>query len=338
MRTKLIALALAVTVAIGTGGIVAANDASSDVAETHSTTTQTATVDAGGYAFVVSDQSDWFAGDRRDDRETVARLLTTDDEVGDRLRTLFAADQRLRIDVYGSLQSEDDSAHVRVYPDRSSATGDPRPLIEATVDLGSERAELVGVSTDPVEADDVRSADGSETVDFDAGTTPSSPNGTFEIGTRDDGNGTVIDATEAVAFDVSPANVTRNGDLVSIDLPEDSDTATVGDDIEIVDETDELTDAELGRVRDLVANDTDARATLRDRFGDDATVVLTVDGVDPSGDVYMDATGPGDNPETTVVADRNGDHVSVETAHLLTAEQSFSADFDDENLQLEEAT
>lgn len=335
MRTKLIALALVATVAIGTGGIVAANSASPDAADTHSSTTQTATVDAGGYAFVVSDQGNWFAGDRADDHETVAHLLVTDDEVGDRLRTLLEADQRLRIDVYGSLQSEDDSAHVRVYPDRSSATGDPRPLLEATVDLGTETVELVGVSTEPVEADDVRSADESESVDFDASAVPASPDGTFEIRTGANGNGTTLVADSAIEFDVSPENVTRDGDFVRIDLSEDSDTATVGDAIEIVDESDELTDTGVQRVRDLVANDTDARATLRDRFGDDATVRLAVDGVGPSGDVYMDATAPGDGPETVVVANRANGRVSVESAHLLTTDQSFSADLDDENLQLD---
>lgn len=332
MRTKLIALALAVTVAIGTGGIVAAHGVSSDGADTHgTTTTSTPTTEAGGYEFAVADQGDWFSGDRADARETVAALVAADDAADDRLGALFDEGDRLRMDVYGALQSDDDSAHVRVYPDRSSATGDPRPLLELTVDLETETVEVVGVSTDPVEADDARSADESTAVDLNDSTVSVSPDGHFELDR--DRTDTTLDTDAAVDLDVPSENITRNGSIVRFDLPADAATVTVGDDIEIVDEADELTNAEIDRIRSHLANDSDARASLRDRFGDDTTVVLSVGGVDPSGDVHMDATAPGDNPETAVVVDRTDGDVSVESAHLLTADQFSATEYDVENVE-----
>src|SRR6056297_452786 len=118
MRTKLLALALAAMVAIGTGGIVAANTAGSDTDEQSTTTpdpASTATVTADGYAFAVVDHDDWFTGDRADDRETVASLIADDEDAGEKLRSLYDGGEKLRMDVYGSLQQDAASAHVRIY-------------------------------------------------------------------------------------------------------------------------------------------------------------------------------------------------------------------------------
>jgi hypothetical protein len=142
--------------------------------------------------------------------------------------------------------------------------------------------------------------------------------------TTDGSNATRLTADESVEITMSSENVS----LVDTDA---------GPDIEVVDENDELTDGERETVRSLV-DDGNVSEELRNRFGDAETVTLTVHGVGPDEAVHMDATAPGDNPETVVVADLRDETVSVEGAALVSADSVTEIDLDSENVTVKTAT
>ncbi|WP_336000952.1 hypothetical protein [Halorientalis halophila] len=342
MRRKLFALAVTAMLAVGTAGVVAANVASTGPDEaTDEHTNAPSTVQVDGYEIEIADRDDWFAGERADDRATVAELVLADADAGDRFRDLFDEQGRIEMDVYGDLQRADDRAHARIHPAERADHGDPRPVLEVTVDLGAETVEVVGVSTDPVQDDDRLTANESET--YDVRTNATDPAGeTLEVRLSDPaGNYTFVSAEDSVRIDVPAEAVGGDGGEFRIDLPANRTiprTAEVGDDLELVDERGELTAAEFETVRDRVAADDAASEALRDRFGEGAEISLTVAGVGPSGEVQLDATAEGDGPETVAVASLHEAGVTVESAALLTASDAFQTDRDVEYEVVDESS
>lgn len=88
----------------------------------------------------------------------------------------------------------------------------------------------------------------------------------------------------------------------------------------------ELTDAELETVRTLVTSDEEATERLRTRFPNAETI--TLHGVEPTGDVHVDVTAPGDDSETAVVVSPSSGDVSVDAATLLESSESSRIDTD----------
>ncbi|OAQ53038.1 hypothetical protein HTG_09410 [Natrinema mahii] len=322
-KTKLTALALAVLLAIGTGGIAAATGASSGTDELADEPHHQSTVDVDGYEFTVSTEDDGFGAERTADLEAIPAMILDDDEAGDWLRDHVETDD-LVLEVYGSLQRDDDSAHVRIHPDRTAEHGDARPLLEATVDTETGTVDVVGTDTGPVES--AHRLEATEATDIDVSER------TVELvddgATVDDLSTDVVSAVESVArFDVRSVATVADGETFTVDTDaDDTDRASTDADLAVRDPDGELTDTELETVRTLVTNDEAATERLRDRFPTAETITLTVHGVESSGDVHVDATAPGDNPETAVVVSPSSGNVSVDAATLLETSESSRID------------
>ncbi|ELZ15908.1 hypothetical protein C478_04199 [Natrinema thermotolerans DSM 11552] len=325
-KTKLTALALAVLLAIGTGGIAAATGASSGTDELADEPHHQSTVDVDGYEFTVSTEDDGFGADRTADLEAIPAMVLNDDEAGDWLRDHVGTDDDLVLEVYGSLQRDDDSAHVRIHPDRTAEHGDARPLLEATVDTETGTVDVVGTDTEPVESAHRLEAAESTDIDMsDRRVTLVDDGAVVDELTTD-----VVSTVESITrFDIRSVATVDDGETFTVDTDaDDTDRATTDADLVVRDPDDELTDTELETVRTLVTNDEAATERLRDRFPTAETITLTVHGVEPSGDVHVDATAPGDNPETAVVVSPSSGNVSVDAATLLEASESSRIDTD----------
>jgi hypothetical protein len=208
MNEKLpaVALALAAVVAVAAGG-VAALDASAPGPDAQDDEHPT-TVD--GYEFAaVADHDDWLA-DRDADASTLAdRLLAG--ETGEAVREQFDAGEPLALDVYGSLQSEPDRAHVVVTPAPVLADSDvseQEPRVEATVNPGEDTATLVGVSapSDGSDATTVRNA--SEVDDAIEVTAENATGDSFTVAADDDDGATVLSTGNATTVTLDGGNVT----------------------------------------------------------------------------------------------------------------------------------
>lgn len=202
MNETLLAVALSVAAVVGVAaGGVAALDVSAPGADAQHD--GDSTVD--GYAFEPVDHDDWLA-DRDADASTVAELLLTG-EAGDAIREQFDAGEPLAMDVYGSLQSDTDSAHVVVTPApgvTESTAADQEPRVEATVDLGAGAATLVGVSTP---SDDEAAVRNASEVDASADLATENATGSeFTVAVSD--GGTVLSAADATTFTLDEENVT----------------------------------------------------------------------------------------------------------------------------------
>src|SRR6056297_1532992 len=108
------------------------------------------------------------------------------------------------------------------------------------------------------------------------------------------------------------------GSAVAADVGTDArtDAEIQHDGVEIVDESDELTPDERETVRTLVSNDGEAMDELRSRFGDTNELALEVHGVTPNGRVHLDASAPGENPDTAVVVNLYNETVEIESVVL----------------------
>lgn len=321
-KTKLTALALAVLLAVGTGGIATATGASSGTDELTDEPRHRSTVDVDGYEFAISNEDDGFGADRTADLEAIPATVLNDDEAGDWLRDHFETGDELVLEVYGSLQSDEDSAHVRIHPDRAADHGDARPLLEATVDTDTGTVDVVGTDTDPVDSDHRLEVD--ESTDYDVKRAIEVADGA----TVDDPLTDVVATTEAVTqFDVRSIATVADGGTITFD-GDDTDGASADAELSVRDPKGELTDAELETVRTLVTNDENATERLRNRFPSAETITLTVHGLEPTGDVHLDATAPGENSETAVVISSSSGDVSVEVATLLETTESSRIDTD----------
>ncbi len=323
-RTKLTALALAVLLAVGTGGIATAMGAGSGADELADEQRHRSTVDVDGYEFAISNEDDGFGADRTADLEAMPAMVLNDDAAGEWLRDHFETDDDLVLEVYGSLQSGEDSAHVRIHPDRAAEHGDARPLLEVTVDTDTGTVDVVGTDTDPVESD--HRLEATESTDYDVERAIEVVDGA----TADDLSTDVVSTVESVTqFDVRSIATVADGGTFTVD--DDGDSADSGSgDAELVvrDPDGELTDAELETVRTLVTGDEDATERVRSRFPSAETVTLSVHGVEPTGDVHLDATAPGDDSETAVVVSPSSGDVSVDAATLLETTESSRIDAD----------
>ncbi|OLZ42440.1 hypothetical protein A6E15_16370 [Natrinema saccharevitans] len=324
-KTKLTALALAVLLAIGTGGVAAATGASSGTDEPADEPHHQSTIDVDGYEFTVSNEDDGFGADRTAELEAIPAMVLNDDEAGDWLRDHVETDD-LVLEVYGSLQRDDDSAHVRIHPDRTAEHGDARPLLEATVDTDTGTVDVVGTDTDPVESDTRLEATEATDIDVSDRRIELVDDGAIV----DDLSTDVASTVESVTrFDVRSVATGDDGETFTVDTDaDDTDGASTDAELAVRDPDGELTDAELETVRTLVTNDEEATERLRDRFPTAETITLAVHGVEPTGDIHVDATAPGDNHETAVVVSPSSGDVSVDAATLLETSESSRIDTD----------
>ncbi|WP_340097993.1 hypothetical protein [Salinibaculum salinum] len=163
MRTKLIALALTAMLTIGAGGVVAAG-ASPATDETHDDQTEHEQTDeVGNYEFVVSDEDQWLT-DRQESTESIPKLVMNDADASEQVRQVFAEDERLQMELYGSLGEGDDSAHVRITAVDPESSVDPL-LVEVTVDLENETVTVVGSDDERTTADETVTVEQSVTMD-----------------------------------------------------------------------------------------------------------------------------------------------------------------------------
>ncbi|WP_128476621.1 hypothetical protein [Halorussus pelagicus] len=111
------------------------------------------------------------------------------------------------------------------------------------------------------------------------------------------------------------------GSVVAADVGTDArtDAKVQHDGVEIVDEDGKLTPDERETVRTLVSNDGEAIDELRSRFGDADELALEVHGVTPDGRVHLDASAPGENPDTAAVVDLYDETVEIESVVLVEA-------------------
>ena len=163
MQTKLIALALTAMLTIGAGGVVAAGASPTTDATHDDQTEHERTDEVDNYEFVVSDEGQWLT-DRQESTELVPKLVMNDADASEQVRQVFAEDERLQMELYGSLVDDEDSAHVRITAVDPESSVDPL-LVEVTVNLENETVSVVGSDDERTTAGETVTVEQSVTMD-----------------------------------------------------------------------------------------------------------------------------------------------------------------------------